>query len=167
MFRKIDDFERHWQQERETTLKVFKTLTDASLSQAVSSEDRNLGRIAWHITQAIPEMMGHVGLKVDGPAMDVAVPTRAADICAAYERASKSVLELVKAQWKDDTLLIEDDLYGERWSRGFTLVALIGHEVHHRGQMSVLMRQAGLVVPGIYGPAREEWVNYGMAAPAI
>jgi hypothetical protein len=26
------------------------------------------------------------------------------------------------------------------------------------------MRQAGLVVPGIYGPAREEWAKMGMPA---
>ncbi len=26
-----------------------------------------------------------------------------------------------------------------------------------RGQMTVLMRQAVLAVPGIYGPAEEEW----------
>ena len=42
------------------------------------------------------------------------------------------------------------------------LSALIRHEAHHRGQMTVLMRQAGLTVPGVYGPSREEWVAYGM-----
>jgi len=31
--------------------------------------------------------------------------------------------------------------------------------------MTVLMRQAGLVVPGVYGPAREEWGQYNMPAP--
>jgi uncharacterized damage-inducible protein DinB len=31
--------------------------------------------------------------------------------------------------------------------------------------MTVLMRQAGLKVPGIYGPSREEWVKIGMTAP--
>jgi uncharacterized damage-inducible protein DinB len=33
--------------------------------------------------------------------------------------------------------------------------------------MTVLMRQAGLAVPGVYGPAREEWAAYGMAAPEV
>jgi uncharacterized damage-inducible protein DinB len=28
--------------------------------------------------------------------------------------------------------------------------------------MTVLMRQAGLKVPGIYGPSREEWSQFGM-----
>jgi len=36
------------------------------------------------------------------------------------------------------------------------LQTLVVHQIHHRGQMSVLMRQAGLVPPGIYGPTREE-----------
>jgi len=42
------------------------------------------------------------------------------------------------------------------------LVSLITHQAHHRGQMTVLMRQAGLKVPGVYGPAREEWAAMGM-----
>ncbi|MBE0644676.1 MAG: hypothetical protein IH600_11400 [Bacteroidetes bacterium] len=29
-------------------------------------------------------------------------------------------------------------------------------------QLTVLMRQAGLLVPGIYGPSREEWSTYGL-----
>lgn len=32
---------------------------------------------------------------------------------------------------------------------------------------AVLMRQAGLKVPGTYGPAKEEWQQYGMKEPKI
>ena len=55
-------------------------------------------------------------------------------------------------------------MYGETWKRGRTLGALVNHQIHHRGQMTVLMRQAGLEVPGVYGPAKEEWGAYGMPA---
>ena len=48
---------------------------------------------------------------------------------------------------------------------GLVVFYLIAHQGHHRGQMTVLMRQAGLVVPGIYGPSREEWAAFG--APAM
>jgi uncharacterized damage-inducible protein DinB len=41
------------------------------------------------------------------------------------------------------------------------LYYLIVHEIHHRGQMTVLMRQAGLSFTGIYGPTREEWIKKG------
>ena len=55
-------------------------------------------------------------------------------------------------------------MYGEDWKNSLSLWVLITHQIHHRGQMTVLMRQAGLVVPGIYGPAKEEWVAIGIPA---
>jgi uncharacterized damage-inducible protein DinB len=33
--------------------------------------------------------------------------------------------------------------------------------------MTVLMRQAGLKPPGIYGPAREDWATMNMEPPRI
>jgi uncharacterized damage-inducible protein DinB len=63
-------------------------------------------------------------------------------------------------------LPVEIPMYGEKWTRGFTLYVLIAHQSHHRGQMTVLMRQAGLKVPGVCGPSKEEWAAYGMAAQA-
>ena len=53
-------------------------------------------------------------------------------------------------------------MYGMSWKRGTTLSILVNHQAHHRGQMTVLMRQAGLMVPGVYGPAKEEWASMGM-----
>ncbi|MDM7920662.1 MAG: DinB family protein, partial [Pyrinomonadaceae bacterium] len=66
--------------------------------------------------------------------------------------------------WNDDTLLQEDNMYGETWTRGLTLFYLMAHQADHRGQMTVLMRQAGLPVPGVYGPSKEEWLAHGMPA---
>ncbi len=53
-------------------------------------------------------------------------------------------------------------MYGQEWKNSFSLWALVTHQIHHRGQMTVLMRQAGLKVPGLYGPAKEEWEAMGM-----
>jgi len=33
--------------------------------------------------------------------------------------------------------------------------------------MTVLMRQAGLRVPGVYGPAHEDWAGMGMEPPEV
>ena len=55
-------------------------------------------------------------------------------------------------------------MYGESWSRGAVLMSLIVHQAHHRGQMTVLMRQAGLRVPGVYGPAKEDWAAMNLPA---
>jgi uncharacterized damage-inducible protein DinB len=67
------------------------------------------------------------------------------------------MLNAVKKEWKDESLLDEVNLYGQNWKKGKVLS-------HHRGQLTVVMRLAGLKVPGVYGPAREEWANMGMEA---
>jgi uncharacterized damage-inducible protein DinB len=166
MFRRVTDFQKTWDRERDSTLKVLGALTDASLGQAVTKDDRTLGRLAWHLATTPGEMMERTGLTVAGPTHDAPPPATAAAIVSAYETAAKAVADGVAA-WTDATLEVEDEMYGEKWSRGLTLQALLVHQAHHRGQMTVLMRQAGLKVPGVYGPAREEWTAYGMEPPAV
>ncbi len=167
MICKISGFVSLWKSETEATLKLFAVMTDLSLTQAVTPGGRTLGRLAWHIATTIPEMMANVGLRISAPAADAPVPARAHEIVEAYRDAADSLLELVKNQWDDATLDLTDNLYGETWKRGFTLTALIHHQIHHRGQMTVLLRQASLTVPGIYGPAREEWASLGLPEPAV
>jgi len=57
------------------------------------------------------------------------------------------------------------EFIGQTIPNGSLLLFLLQHQSHHRGQMTVLMRQAGLPVPGIYGPAKEEWAQFGLQAP--
>ena len=163
MFRRIADFERTWQSESESTLKVLERLTDQTLNQRVTPDGRSLGFLAWHLATSIPEMMNRTGLRIDGAEHGPA-PATVQEIRHAYEQASRSLLEQIRTHWTDASLEQAVNLYGESWQNGFTVLALIVHQTHHRGQMTVLMRQAGLTVPGVYGPAREEWAAMGMAA---
>jgi len=166
MYRKIEDFEADWAQESEATLRVLRALTDASLAQRVSPEGRSAGRLAWHVATSIAEMAEQAGLKgVEGNADDKApTPGRASEIVEGYELAAHTFADAVRSQWSDDDLREEIPMYGDMWSKGLTLSILIRHQAHHRGQLTVLMRQAGLTVPGCYGPAREEWAAMGMPA---
>lgn len=155
MIRSIADFKAIWTNESETTAKVLAALTDASLAQPITVRDRTLGELAWHVATSVA-MMSRTGVAVAGPAEDTPAPASAKAIHDAYILAAGSVLKQVSRSWTDETLTVEDDMYGERWPRGVTLLALIAHQTHHRGAMTVLMRQAGLVVPSIYGPNREQ-----------
>jgi uncharacterized damage-inducible protein DinB len=165
MLRRVDDFVKDWEYEAEATGKILNALTDESLSQRVTPEGRTLGDLGWHLAQTLGEMLARVGLKVDAPGFDKDCPATAGEISDAYQRAAMSVTDEIKANWTDNTLLETDDMYGETWARGLTLFYLIAHQAHHRGQMTVLMRQAGLPVPGVYGPSKEEWL--AMGAPAM
>jgi uncharacterized damage-inducible protein DinB len=164
MFRRVQDFLADWAYESEATLSVLRALTDASLAQRVEPEGRSAGRLAWHIVQCAPGMAREAGLEVDGPGEKDPVPTSAAVFADRYAVAAKAIAAAAAAQFTDDRLAEEIPMYGEVWARGKALSALIRHEAHHRGQLTVLMRQAGLRVPGVYGPAREEWAAMGLDA---
>lgn len=167
MISTISDFVYIWSQELEATQKILKHLTDKSLAQAVTPQDRTLGRMAWHIVTTIGEMMERTGLVIGGPKHDAPVPTSSKEIFKAYNEAAVSLLDQIKTNWTDASLEQEDEMYGERWKRSLTLTSLVLHQVHHRGQMTVVMRQAGLPVPGVYGPAREEWAAFGAQPPVV
>ncbi|MCU1290686.1 MAG: DinB [Acidobacteria bacterium] len=166
MYRKIEDFQKDWAYESEATLKLINALTDESLSQKVTNEGRSLGFLAWHLATTLSEMFGHAGLSIDGPAHDSEMPASVAEIASGYAKGSQSLSETLAQNWSDGQLEDELPMYGEQWKKGVILYALICHQAHHRGQITVLMRQAGLKVPGIYGPAREEWEAMGIPAMA-
>ncbi|WP_284642445.1 DinB family protein [Paenibacillus silviterrae] len=167
MYTSLQNFIAEYTNEAEGTQRLLDLLTDASLKQEVMPGYRTLGRLAWHIVTTIPDMLHRTGLKFDAPYEHNEPPASAAEIASTYRTTVQSMLDAIRTQWTDETLLEEADLYGELWKNGFTLNALVKHEIHHRGQFTILMRQAGLPVPGVYGPAKEEWANMGMEAPAV
>ncbi len=167
MFRTISDFVYVWSQELEATQKILKHLTDRSLPTAVNPEGRTLARLAWHIVTTIPEMMSKTGLVLTGAGEHDPVPATAKAIFKAYNDVGISLLEQIQSRWTDASLEESDEMYGERWKRRETLKVLVFHQIHHRGQMTVLMRQAGLAIPGMYGPTREEWAAFGMQPPEV
>lgn len=164
MYLSINEFIDDWKNETQATMKLLDVLTDESLSQKVYPEGRTLGRIAWHITLTVAEMMEQTGIKFDAPDQKSDVPAKASDIASIYRDLSEQLINKVSESWTDGMLDDVLDMYGEKWKRYLVLQILIRHEIHHRAQLTVLMRQAGLKVPGLYGPSKEEWVNYG--APA-
>jgi uncharacterized damage-inducible protein DinB len=167
MFKTITDFEAEWSNETAATLRLLAALTDESLVQQVGLDYRTLGRLASHLVTSPHEMLTRTGLRFESPISYDYVPVSAAEIGEAYRTASDSMLQAVRSQWDDEALGRQAEMYGEQWPNGLTLRVLIQHEVHHRGQMTVLMRQAGLRVPGMYGPSLEDWAEWGMQAPAV
>lgn len=171
MFRRIEDAVESCRGEAAKTLAVLEAIPDSAMSRAVAPGHRDLRRMAWHLVESLIEMPGHCGLAVEGAHLIQGMfigepPATMQEVRDAYVRASESLLKGL-ASWTDADLEVEDEMYGERWKRGKTLAILVIHQTHHRGQMTVLMRQAGLRVPDIYGPAQEGWAAFGMEAPKV
>jgi len=127
-------------------------LVDSRLGFVTPGFGRSVGELGWHIVTALREIGGRAGIPVDGPGRETAVPLDAFTIAATHQRAAASI-KMGVLEWDDSELTAIVDVYGEPWTKGRTLYVLIGHEVHHRGQMTVLLRLAGLPVPDTYGPA--------------
>jgi uncharacterized damage-inducible protein DinB len=164
MYSKVTEFIEDWEYESESTLRVFEQLTDDSLNKKFNDNVRTPGRLAWHIVTTLGEMVQRTGLKFDATPEDATLPSTVKEIRDEYKRSSDGMINAVKKEWKDESLLEEVNLYGQNWKKGKVLSVLVNHQTHHRGQLTVIMRFAGLKVPGVYGPAKEEWANMGMEA---
>ena len=162
MFRNTTDFLTEWVNESEATLSVLKNITNEALNKKDHENVRSIANLCWHITITLNEMMNRTGLSVEGPEEHSKAPAKIEEIIEAYEKSALSVTEQVEKHWDDKALLDEVNLYGENWKNGVTLSALIKHQVHHRGQLTILMRQSGLMVPSVYGPAKEDWAKFNL-----
>jgi len=171
MIRRVEDFIQVWQAEADNTVKVFEAIPDEHSGQSIADGHRSLKCLAWHLVESLIEMPSHFGIQIDGHEMSkngfiCDPPGTMAEVKSAYEKASASFLAGLK-DWGDDTLSQEVDMYGQKWSKGQSLLVLMTHQIHHRGEMFVLIRQAGLVPPDIYGPTKEGWAAFGMEAPKV
>lgn len=167
MYTTVAELVAEWRGESALTQKVMDALTDASLAQPISPEGRTLGRIAWHIVTSTPEFLAQFGLT--GPAVDgvTAVPSTANAIADAWRKVSGDAADAMEQQLTGQSLQEVQDVFGRPLTKAATVLLLLKHHGHHRGQMTVLMRQAGLKPPGVYGPTREDWSLFGGQPPAI
>ena len=165
MYVTISDFIKEWNREAMLTQNVLDGLTDESLKQQVYPEGRTLGRIAWHLTTNIPDYLTHFGLNIDGVKNAENVPTSAKEIAETFKEVSSHVAQIIEQQWTDKSLEQIQEAFGRQESNAQILMGLIKHIVHHRGQITVLMRQAGLKPFGVYGPPKEDWIHLGVENP--
>jgi len=168
MYRTIADFASDWKYEPAAMLKFITAVSEPSRSQAIVPGGRTLGFLTWHTICAVAEIGRAAGLTVDGPHETLTektpAPATVGEMAATYEGSAKSLVSAVRATWTDAQLGDEIDMYNQKFTRGGALAMLVKHQAHHRGQISVLLRQAGLLVPDVYGPTKEDWAKFGMPA---
>ncbi|WP_426452301.1 DinB family protein [Paenibacillus sp. S-38] len=165
MYTTIPSFITDYENESRSTLKLLDTLTDASLSQEVAPGFRTLGPLAWHLVHKDHGLLTGAGLSFKAPAAESETPASAVSIAEAYRAVTQSILSAVCGHWSDEALEETVQMFGQTWTKGQTLSIFVKHEIHHRGQLTILMRQAGLPVAGMYGPSKEEWSAIGMDTP--
>jgi len=156
MFTSIKEFLTEWKPEIKNTENLYANLTEASLNQKTFAEGRNLAQLAWHVI-GVAGSLSATGLNIGGPDRNTPIPSTIKEMQDIQKHVFEAVHDEVKNKWTDANLQEEALMYGRfNWKNGFTLSTTLKHMIHHRAQMTVLMRQAGLKVPGMYGPSKEE-----------
>jgi uncharacterized damage-inducible protein DinB len=157
MYTSVKGFLEDWKHEASLTLQVLDNLTDVSLKQPVSeAQQRTLGDLAWHLVGSFGAFLNSAGLQLEVPDHKDQ-PTSAAAIAAAYRGVNDAAVTALAQQWSDTKLQEPLRLFNFiDTTYGGVLNIMLRHQIHHRGQMTILMRQAGLAAPGLYGPNEEE-----------
>ena len=155
----VELFLASWDREAANTVKVLKALPPAQYDFRPDPGGRSLGELAWHLAEG--DAYISYGIERGQFAMDMKPPNierpRAVEALApGYERVHREAaarLEKLTPEDLDRTIPFFTEPMAIReilWS------AIIGHGIHHRGQLTLMCRLAGGQAPGLYGPNREE-----------
>lgn len=165
----IDTLLQELDQEAQTTRRVLERVPDAHLGWKPHPKSMTLGELALHVATT----PGGVAEIAAQPSVQLPKFTRP-QAASAAEALSALTDSVAKAKqllggMDDATLLATWKLLdGEREVMALPRVAflraiMLNHWYHHRGQLSVYLRQLNVPVPSIYGPSADE---NPFAAPA-
>ena len=157
-----DAFLQELEQEAATTRRVLERVPDAHLAWKPHVKSWSLGQLALHIA-TVP---GGVASLVTAPSVHAPnfvqpAATRAAELLPSLEQSiaqAKSVLQGLDDASMGATFRI---MVGDREvmalpRAAFLRSVMLNHWYHHRGQLSVYLRELGVPVPSIYGPSADE-----------
>lgn len=161
MYKTVAEHVADYREDMTEAAKLFDALTDESLKREVAPGYWTLDQLAWHMITARAGLLKRLDVSIDYE-LPKDPPASAAEIARHYREGGEAVLAAVEAQLKDERLTEPVDFYGMAWDGSKLLWEMLKHETHHRGQMTVLMRQAGLAVHGVFGPSKEEREKMGI-----
>jgi uncharacterized damage-inducible protein DinB len=151
------------EQEAGTTRRVLERVPDAELGWRPHPKSMSLGQLALHIA-TVPGGVAQIAVR---PGMDE--PPQF--VQPAAESAAELVPALEESIAKARSPLggMDDRQAMETWTlksgeevlmamprAGVLRAIMLNHWYHHRGQLSVYLRQLNVPVPSIYGPSADE-----------
>jgi len=156
LYRTVNDFVTDWSDASMGTLQVLQSLTDEKLNQAIVEGHSTLEWLGWHLATSPVFFAGLVGLNVENAVERNKEEIKASDIVDTYKKIVEAVKSETLSNLTDEKMVEKIESFAGETTRGALLHKLLDHQTHHRGQMTVLLRQAGLPVPGVMGPTKEE-----------
>ena len=159
-----DSLVQELEMEAATTRKVLARIPSDKLAWKPAEKSRTLGQLGYHIAVNPGSV---AGLAAQNPARlpDFGQPepsaSSTADLLSALDESVAQAKTLLGAM-NDQTLLDTWRLTaGEQEILAMPRIAflrsiMLNHWYHHRGQLSVYLRELNVPVPSIYGPSADE-----------
>jgi uncharacterized damage-inducible protein DinB len=160
----IDGMLQELEHEAATTRRVLERVPDRQLEWRPHEKSRTLGQLALHIA-TVPGAVAELGASpspVQAPRFGAdPSPAHASDLVPALERSIAQARQTLGGM--DDATLMSTWrlMNGERElfaipRMAFLRSVMLNHWYHHRGQLTVYLRELGIAVPSIYGPSADE-----------
>ncbi len=159
----IDGMLQELEQEAQTTRRVLERVPDDKLNWRPHEKSRTLGQLALHIALVPGSVAELVAAEspVQAPQFTDPVPKKAAELVQALEESIAKAKKMLSTM-DDETLTATwRMMQGARELLAIPRVAMLrsvmlNHWYHHRGQLSVYLRELDIPIPSIYGPSADE-----------
>jgi uncharacterized damage-inducible protein DinB len=159
----IDGLLQELDQEAQTTRRVLERVPENQLTWRPHEKARTLGELALHIATvpgAVAELVAtHSSVQV--PKFTDPSPQSAAELVPTLDESIAKARKTLSGM-DDNTLLSTWRMMnGEREVFAIPRIAMLrsimlNHWYHHRGQLSVYLRELDVPIPSIYGPSADE-----------
>jgi uncharacterized damage-inducible protein DinB len=148
--------------EAKTTRRVLERVPGDRLAWKPHDKSMSLGQLALHVA-VIPGRIAEMAQQTPYQIRSFTQPgaTSASELVPALDQSVAKAKEILRTM--DDAALAQTwrALDGDREIMAIPVAAvlrtiMLNHWYHHRGQLSVYLRQVGALVPSIYGPSADE-----------
>jgi uncharacterized damage-inducible protein DinB len=158
----IDALLQELEQEARTTRRVLERVPEDQLGWKPHAKSMTLGQLALHVA-SVPGAVAEIAMQSPHPVPQFSQPSAksAAELVPTLDKSVAKARELLGGL--DDAALMSTWrlMNGEREVMAMPRLAvlrsiMLNHWYHHRGQLSVYLRQLGVPIPSIYGPSADE-----------
>jgi len=158
----IDSFLQELEHEAKTTRRVLERVPGNQLGWRPHPKSRTLGELALHVA-GTPGAVAKLAMQseIQPPDFKDPIPASASELIPALEESVATAKQLLGT--------MDDATLNATWRvkrNGQEVMAIpraallrsimLNHWYHHRGQLSVYLRELGVPVPSIYGPSADE-----------
>jgi uncharacterized damage-inducible protein DinB len=156
----IQRFINVWEQETAKTIGLLKCLPSDQYDFRPDPGGRSLGELAWHLAEGdgyITHGIERGQFDFDVKPAGIERPRKVEELAPAFERIHHDAVERVKKLEPEDLdRSITFFGLGPMPIRDLLWSLVLMHNIHHRGQLTLMCRLAGGTPTGVFGPTREQ-----------